>query len=208
MSQSFMPLNMDYSKTVMISAADQQWIGSPVKGVIRCQFEREQSESGWATSLVRYTPGTQFPHHLHSGGEQIYILDGIFSDNTGDFPADTYIQNPIDSIHSPHSKDGTLIFVRLGATEINATQQIIVHHFSTLPIPKIQTGTRDYLLLKRERHGNIFVKTNAEFLLLKGNLGHKSSTYAPLSWFRISAQDQLTFLAIGEVEYIERPLLR
>lgn len=208
MPQSFMPLNMDYNKTVIISAVDQQWVESPIKGVTRCQFEREQSESGWATSLVRYAPGTQFPHHIHSRGEQIYILEGIFSDHTGDFPADSYVQNPMGSMHSPYSKEGTLIFVRLGATESDANQQIIVRHFSTLATPKIQTGTRDCLSLEREKHGNIFVKNNLELLLLKGNLSHKSRIYAPFSWFRISAQDQFTFLAIGDVEYIERPLLR
>jgi ChrR Cupin-like domain len=206
--QSFVPLNMDYGKTVIISAADQQWVESPIEGITRCQFEREQNESGWATSLVRYNPGTQFPEHRHSGGEQIYILEGIFSDNTGSYPADTYLQNPIGSMHNPYSKEGTLIFVRLGATEINATQPIIVHNFSTITAPKIQTGSRDFLSLERERHGNIFVKSNVEFLLLKGNISHKSRIFAPLSWFRISAQDQLTFLAIGQVEYIQRPLLR
>ncbi|MBZ0216324.1 MAG: cupin domain-containing protein, partial [Fimbriimonadaceae bacterium] len=49
----------------------------------------------------------------HTGGEEFYVLEGTFSDQYGDFPAGTYVRNPIGSKHRPHSTDGCTIFVKL-----------------------------------------------------------------------------------------------
>jgi hypothetical protein len=41
------------------------------------------------------------------------VLDGVFSDTTGDFGTGTYIRNPVGSRHAPWSEPGTTIFVKL-----------------------------------------------------------------------------------------------
>ena len=51
--------------------------------------------------------------HDHELGEEFIVLDGVFSDNTGDFGAGTYVRNPVGSRHAPWSKPGTTIFVKL-----------------------------------------------------------------------------------------------
>ena len=65
------------------------------------------------TSLVRYAPGDAFPEHEHPQGEEILVLDGVFSDEHGDYPAGTFPMNPHGIRHSPCSQPGCTLFVRL-----------------------------------------------------------------------------------------------
>src|SRR2546430_11190176 len=59
-----------------------------------------------ATSLVRYTPASTFPAHEHALGEEFFVLDGVFSDEHGDYPAGTYVRNPPNSRHTPRTAPG------------------------------------------------------------------------------------------------------
>lgn len=87
-------LNMDFSQRVVVNTAEQQWQPSPAKGIERKLLEREEAECGRATSVVRYAPGSRFATHQHPFGEEILVLEGTFSDETGDYPAGTYLRNP------------------------------------------------------------------------------------------------------------------
>ena len=62
---------------------------------------------------MRYAPHSHFAAHTHGAGEQILVLDGVFSDETGDFPAGWYVRNPPGSRHTPASAGGAVIFVKL-----------------------------------------------------------------------------------------------
>jgi anti-sigma factor ChrR (cupin superfamily) len=76
-------------------------------------LERQGDELAKATSIVRYQPGSSFPAHTHEFGEEILVLEGVFSDELGDYPAGTYLMNPPGSSHAPHSKTGCTLFVKL-----------------------------------------------------------------------------------------------
>lgn len=39
------------------------------------------------TSVVRYAAGSRFERHIRGGGEEFIVLDGVFSDEHGDYPA-------------------------------------------------------------------------------------------------------------------------
>ena len=69
---------------------------------------------GVNTALVRWAPGTRFVPHRHAGGEEVFVLEGTFSDEHGDYPAGTWIRSPHLSVHSPWSDGGTLIYVKVG----------------------------------------------------------------------------------------------
>ena len=60
-------------------------------------LERQGAESGRATSVVRYAPGSDFAAHTHTGGEEFIVLDGVFSDDSGDYSAGSYVRNPVGS---------------------------------------------------------------------------------------------------------------
>ena len=76
-------------------------------------LDRVGGEVARATSLVRYAPASVFPAHLHGLGEEFLVLEGVFSDEHGDYPAGTYVRNPPGSTHSPRTKPGCTILVKL-----------------------------------------------------------------------------------------------
>ena len=108
-----MNINADYSQRVVINHQDLPWIPSPEFGVDRRLLDRQGEEVAKATSIVRYAPETQFKKHTHDLGEEILVLEGVFSDETGDYPAGTYLMNPPGSSHTPFSKTGCTLFVKL-----------------------------------------------------------------------------------------------
>lgn len=108
-----MNMNADLSQRVVMNYHDMPWISSPEAGVERRMFERHGGEIAKATSIVRYLPGSQFKAHVHDLGEEIFVLEGVFSDETGDYPAGTYLMNPPGSSHTPSSKLGCTLFVKL-----------------------------------------------------------------------------------------------
>ena len=110
---AFTPINMNREQAVVVRPMDQDWIKAPQAPIQRFPLEREAPESGQVTSLVRYEPGAKFPEHEHPMGEEIFVLEGVFSDEHGDYPAGSYLRNPPGSRHSPFSEEGCLIFVKL-----------------------------------------------------------------------------------------------
>src|SRR5919199_2619515 len=108
-----MRFNDDLSRPVVVHAGRMDWVPSPAAGVDRRMLFRVGGEVARATSIVRYAPGSAFPRHAHGGGEEILVLEGVFQDEHGDYPAGCYFRNPPGTSHVPASKEGCTIFVRL-----------------------------------------------------------------------------------------------
>lgn len=108
-----MDVNADFSQRVVLHGPQIDWIETRMKGVKRRMLDRMGAESGHATSIVSYDPNSHFSAHIHSGGEEFVVLDGVFQDEHGDFPIGSYIRNPPESSHTPGSDEGCVIFVKL-----------------------------------------------------------------------------------------------
>lgn len=108
-----MRVNADFSKRAAIIADDSRWIRSPEAGVDRQMLDRIGDEVARATSIVRYSPGSRFARHAHEKGEEFLVLDGVFSDESGDYPTGSYVRNPPGSSHAPFSDPGCQILVKL-----------------------------------------------------------------------------------------------
>jgi anti-sigma factor ChrR (cupin superfamily) len=66
-------------------------------------------------AMVKWQPDTQFNAHRHWGGEEIFVIDGVFYDEFGSYPKGTWIRSPHLSEHKPFTKkEGALIFVKTG----------------------------------------------------------------------------------------------
>jgi anti-sigma factor ChrR (cupin superfamily) len=106
-------LNSDFEQRVALSTETLPWSVSPLPGVERRMLDRLGGEVARATSVVRYAPGSHFDRHLHGGGEEILVLDGVFSDERGEYAAGSYLRNPPGSGHAPFSVEGCLLLVKL-----------------------------------------------------------------------------------------------
>ena len=65
-------------------------------------LDRIGDEVARATSIVRYAPHSHFSPHTHGGGEEFLVLDGVFQDEHGDYPAGHLCPQPADQ--QPHAR--------------------------------------------------------------------------------------------------------
>jgi ChrR-like protein with cupin domain len=120
-------LNADTDVAVLIHGETQPWVPSPAPGIERKLLERVGGEVALATSIVRYAPGSRFSPHVHGAGEEFLVLEGVFSDEHGDYPPLTYVRNPPGSQHTPRSSAGCTIFVKLRQMPATERQRVAVH---------------------------------------------------------------------------------
>lgn len=107
-------LNADLQLPVIVDSSTMDWQPSPSTTVWRKRLHLSGPiEAGLVTSVVRYEVGSSFHPHEHPDGEEIFVLEGVFSDEHGDWPAGTYLLNPEGFRHAPFSNDGCVLFVKL-----------------------------------------------------------------------------------------------
>jgi anti-sigma factor ChrR (cupin superfamily) len=119
-----MLIHADVGRPASVNSATLVWTSSPLPGVERRMLERDGGEVARATSIVRYAPGSSFAPHTHGGGEEFLVLEGVFSDETGDYPAGWYVRNPPGSAHTPSSAPGCVIFVKLRQMRPSETEHV------------------------------------------------------------------------------------
>ena len=125
MSETDYRLNTDFKKSACILPDQYEWVASPADGVSRVPLERMSAEYGHKTTIVRFEPGSYFPAHNHPLGEEIYVLEGVFSDELGDYPAGSYLRNPPGSRHKPFSKEGCTLFVKLDQFDADDLETVV-----------------------------------------------------------------------------------
>ena len=108
-----MNIHADLTQKAVIDTHDLSWHQSPMQGVTRKYLDRMGGELARATSIVCYAANSHFAEHAHDGGEEILVLEGVFSDEHGDYPEGTYIRNPPNSTHAPFSNQGCTLLVKL-----------------------------------------------------------------------------------------------
>jgi anti-sigma factor ChrR (cupin superfamily) len=143
-------INMDFSQRVVIETAKRDWVESPMPGVKRKPLAREEAERGHATSIVRYEPGASFRAHDHPQGEEILVLEGVFSDETGDYHAGTYFRNPEGFRHAPFSMEGCVILVKLHQFQDDDREHVVIDTNSAA----FQPGQGNLKVLPLHQHGS------------------------------------------------------
>lgn len=108
-----MNVNADFSQRVMLHGDAIEWEASPMPGVERRRLDRLTGDLDRVTTIVRYAPNSQFSSHTHTGGEEFIVLEGVFEDDYGAWPAGTYVRNPPQSSHTPGAAEGCTLFVKL-----------------------------------------------------------------------------------------------
>lgn len=193
-----MHIHGDMTKAVRLDGDRLPWVPSPLPGVERRMLDRVGGEVARATSFVRYAPDSAFSAHTHEGGEEFLVLDGVFSDEQGDYGPSMYVRNPCGSRHTPHSKTGCTIFVKLWQMDpldqdfvrIDTAQQpwlarepgiseMPLHRFGdeVVRLERWESG------VKRETHA----VGGLEILVLDGALLDGGRQYERLGWLRFPA---------------------
>lgn len=193
-----MRLNADFDQAVVIRPDKYQWQDSPMPGVERMMLDRIGGEVARATSLVRYAPNTSFTPHQHEGGEEILVIEGVFSDEHGDYPAGSYIRNPIGTSHTPSvGSEGATILVKLHQFDSEDRQTIRVDTQSAAWYPGMVEGL-SVLPLHQHKHENVALVRWApntqfnphrhwggeEIFVIEGTFHDEHGSYPRGSWLR------------------------
>jgi anti-sigma factor ChrR (cupin superfamily) len=192
-----MKLHADLKERAIAQSEELPWIDSPMNGVQRRMLERDGEEVARATSIVSYEPGSYFSPHTHGGGEEFLVLAGVFADEYGEYPVGTYIRNPVGSTHTPFSKDGCTILVKLWQMHPEDQQRVVIdtQQSNWLPglidglqvLPLHSYGTENVALVKwapgtrfqQHRHWG-----GEEIFVLDGVFADEFGTYPQGTWIR------------------------
>jgi quercetin dioxygenase-like cupin family protein len=191
-----MDINADFTQRAAVHAADLPWTPSPMPGVDRRMLDRLGDEVARATSIVRYAPGSAFSPHVHTGGEEFLVLDGVFSDEHGDFPAGSYIRNPPQSRHSPGSLPGCIIFVKLWQFDLADRTHVRIDTAKMRFLPKsdgievmpLFSDSHEDVVQERWERGTAVDMTadgGAEILVLQGGFDEGGEAFGPQGWLRL-----------------------
>ena len=61
----------------------KSWKRTGLSGVSRIEISPGPRLASASTSFVRFAPGAHFPKHYHLGFEQVFILEGSYTDDAG-----------------------------------------------------------------------------------------------------------------------------
>ena len=200
-----MNLHADMKQRAVVHAAQQAWVASPMPGVDRRMLHRMGEEVAQATSIVRYAPGSHFSAHTHTGGEEFLVLEGVFQDEQGDYPAGSYIRNPPQSRHTPGAALGCTIFVKLWQFEPSDRTHVVVQTDKLARIPDARRPGVSVSPLFKDAFEDVRVEEWAanslvelalpqggEFLLLQGGFVESGQAFAAQSWMRLPPDSQLS----------------
>ena len=195
-----MRINADFTKRAVVHAASIPWMPSPVPGVERRMLDRIGEEVARATSIVRYAPRSAFSPHTHDGGEEFLVLDGVFQDEHGDFPAGTYVRNPPTSRHTPRSETGCTILVKLHQFDLADRTDVRLDTNTISPIASkarpgvltvpLFTDSRENVRVEYWSAGSwirLDVPGGIEALVLDGSFVEGQEEFVTHSWLRLPA---------------------
>ena len=98
--------------SIVKNTLNSEWLQGLVPGLKVMPLHEYQTEHA---AMVKWEPNTRFNAHKHWGGEEIYVVDGVFYDQFGAYPKGTWIRSPHLSEHQPFTRsEGALIFVKTG----------------------------------------------------------------------------------------------
>ncbi|WP_262693299.1 cupin domain-containing protein [Kordiimonas aquimaris] len=223
-----MDLNADFFVRVAMHTEDIPWQASPMKGVDRRMLDRLGGEVARATTIVRYVPGSHFSPHVHTGGEEFIVLDGVFQDEHGDFPVGSYVRNPPTSKHKPGSEPGCTIFVKLWQFDMEDRIHVNINMNNTVAkASKDRVGVSTISLFhdvrehvhmemwKPEVSNMIETQGGAEVLVLDGSFSESGEIFTKHSWLRVPDNYPLHLVAgkegakiwikTGHLRHVARP---
>jgi anti-sigma factor ChrR (cupin superfamily) len=193
-----MELNADFTQRAVVHAAKIDWMASPMPGVERRMLDRIGGEVARATSIVRYAPHSHFSRHIHGGGEEFLVLEGVFQDEHGDYCAGSYIRNPPTSAHTPRSDPGCTIFVKLWQFRAADRTQLRIDTRKLAYSPDPSRPGVETALLFRDEHELVALErwrggaqiplqspAGLELLVLEGTFSDAQDRFGYQSWLRL-----------------------
>ena len=199
-----MKINADFSQRIVVHSASLEWVESPMPGVARRPLDRVGGEVARATTIVKYAPNSKFSPHVHTGGEEFVVIEGVFQDEHGDFPVGSYIRNPPQSSHTPGSEPGCVIFVKLWQFRPEDRTHVRLNSNFMKPVPHRDIEGASVTPLYIDDHEEVSIhhwnantditldaSQGLELLVLEGDLVESKEALEKHSWLRLPVGSKL-----------------
>jgi anti-sigma factor ChrR (cupin superfamily) len=99
-------------KPIVIATRNRKWSLQLAPGLDAMPLHRFRNERVF---LIRWAPNTVLEEHMHDGGEEAFVLQGLFADENGDYPAGTWVRYPDRSRHRAFTRgEGALLYLKTG----------------------------------------------------------------------------------------------
>jgi len=165
-------------------------------------LDRIGDEVARATSLVRYAPNSTFSPHVHSGGEEFLVLEGVFGDEHQNYPAGSYVRNPIGSSHSPRvGNEGCIILVKLHQFDPEDSASLVINTHEADWIPDYAPGLDILPLHKFQNERVVMIRWapntpfrehthegGEEVFVVDGCFSDENGDYPAGTWLRLPDQ--------------------
>jgi len=206
-----MRINADFSLRASVAVDEGAYVRSPEPGVERLMLDRIGDEIARATSIVRYAAGSRFAEHGHALGEEFLVLGGVFSDEHADYPAGTYVRNPPGTRHSPLSREGCRILVKLRQFDARDLTPVVVDTRAAKAwqslanggaiLPLHTHGSEQVAMLKLPAGTSVTLAAPAgglECLLVDGILSVDGKSLTAEHWLRLPPGDAVEAAAVDD----------
>jgi anti-sigma factor ChrR (cupin superfamily) len=203
-----MKINADFSQRVVVHGDEVEWLRSPAAGVDRRPLDRIGGEVARATTIVRFSAGSRFAAHVHGGGEEFLVLEGVFEDEQGAFPAGSYIRNPPTSQHTPATGPGCTILVKLWQMQPDDRTHVRLDTAKAGSVEPVGRPGIRVTPLYDDGHewarieewspgtvGSIAAEGGGELFVVEGQASESGTALRPMSWVRVPVGSALQVAA-------------
>src|SRR5262249_43950462 len=131
-------------------------------------------------------------------GEEFLVLEGVFQDEHGDYPAGFYVRNPPTSAHTPGAQQGCTIFVKLWqfdpadrtALRIDTSKLQYSPDVSRSGVEaaRLFQDSRETVALEHWKAGSEIAlesPSGLELLVLEGSFTEGGDSFGYQSWLRL-----------------------
>ena len=202
-------VNSDLGQRVVVRSAELPWSPSPwIPGINRKFLDRYgNGQFVPSTSIVSFGTGVRDPYHAHPHGEEFYVLDGVFTDHTGDYLPGFYVRHPIRWCHAPYvdmRNSAAVVWVKVSQI-VEEGEPVIVKDTCDLELPDWRDGAclagkiRVLPLYESARTGErVWIEVwepgtrmvlpqvpgGEEVLVISGTLVENGAVHPTLTWIR------------------------
>ncbi len=197
-SPEHFPVHDDFDQRIVIKPKDDSWTSLSIPGIEHITLDRIGGHLNCATTLVRYTQDCEIPENSHTGGLEIFVLDGMFSDEHGEYSTGAYVRIPNSTCSTRRvATKGSLLFMKFYPLSKNDKQRTVIdtkkatwrpgvveglqvmplHEFGGEHVALVRWAPHTQFNLHSHRGGE-------EILVLKGVFHDEYDQYPTGTWIR------------------------
>jgi len=118
-------IRTDFNQEELVDTNTMEWSKGPFTGTQIKILDRivGSDHAPCVTALCKFDAGCVTPEYMNENGDDMLVLDGTYSDDTGDYPAGMYIRDQRTSAHISRSREGCVIFAKwnwIAKTDMNS----------------------------------------------------------------------------------------